>query len=76
MSSNQERSTEMGLDKLRADAVTHADRLLQQLLTNHADLKQWRERPHRTAIKIEPGLSALAQVVEAAQRVRAELQRG
>ena len=76
MGLNQEKSADMGVDKVRADAVNHADRLLMQLQADHADLTQWPERRHRTAIQIAPGLSALAQVVQATERVRAELRHG
>ena len=76
MSTEGEKSPEMNLCKLRAGVLDCADRLLEQLQADQTDLLQWRERRHKTALETEPGLSALAKVIEATQRVRAELQGG
>jgi hypothetical protein len=76
MSTEGENVADTDLHKLRADAMDRAQRLLQQLQADHADLRQWRERRRKTTLETEPGIDALAKVIEAAQRVRAELQDG
>jgi hypothetical protein len=76
MSRNEEDSTDRNLGKLRTDAIDCAERLLQQLQADQADLLQWRQRRHITAIEIESGLSTLANAIDATQRVRAKMNGG